>query len=86
MEIALQNLLPVGSVTEEEVSSSEPLPEFLEGCFSCGVLTHTTDQCQMLDESFPFLPTGWQVDRIGYEFLLRPGLEGPSSQQMGNAD
>ena len=45
MEIALQNLLPVGSVTEEDASSSEPLPESLEGCFSCGVLTHTTDQC-----------------------------------------
>ena len=44
MEIALQNLLPVGSVTEEDVSSSEPLPESLEGCFSCGMLTHTTDQ------------------------------------------
>ena len=52
MEIMLQNLLPVGSVTEEDVSSSEPLPESLEGCFTCGVLTHTTDQCQVLDESF----------------------------------
>ena len=35
-EIALQNLLPVGSVTEEDVSLSEPLTESLEGCFSCG--------------------------------------------------
>ena len=35
MEIALQNLFPVGSVTEKDVSSSEPLPESLEGCFSC---------------------------------------------------
>ena len=86
MEIALQNLLPVGSVTAEDVSSSEALPESLEGCFSCGVWTHTTDQCQTLDESFPFMPTGWQADRIGDEFLLRPGLEGPSSQPTGNAD
>ena len=86
MEIALQNLLPVGSVTEEDVSSSEPFPESLEGCFSCGMLTHTTDQCQVMDESFPFLPTGWQADRIGDEFLLRLGLEGPSRQQTGNAD
>ena len=36
IEIMLQNMLPVGSVTEEDVSSSEPLPESLEGCFSCG--------------------------------------------------
>ena len=32
-------------------------------CFAaaegCGELTHTTDQCRTLDESFPFLPTGW---------------------------
>ena len=86
MEIALQNLLPVGSVTAEDVSSSEHLPESLEGCFSCGVWTHMTDQCQTLDESFPFLPTGWQADHIEDEFLLRPGLEGPSSQPTGNAD
>ena len=26
--------------------------------FLCGVLTHMTDQCQTLDESFPFLPMG----------------------------
>ena len=31
IEIMLQNMLPVGSVTVEDVSSSEPLPESLEG-------------------------------------------------------
>ena len=46
-----------------------------EGCFSCGVLTHTMDQCQTLDESFPFLPTGWQADHIGDQFILGPGLK-----------
>ena len=65
IEIMLQNMLPVGSVTEDDVSSSEPLPESLEGCFSCGELTHETDHCQVLDELFPFLPMGWQADRIG---------------------
>ena len=86
MEIMLQNWLPVGAVMEEDISSSESLSESLEGCFSCGVLTHTTDQCQTLDESFPFLPTGLQADHIGDKFILRPGLAGPPSQQMGNAD
>ena len=86
IEIVLQNWLPVGAVTEEDVSSSESLSESLEGCFSCGVLTHMTYQCQVLDESFPFLPTGWQVDHIGDKFILRPGLVGPPGQQMGNAD
>ena len=65
MEIALQNLLPVRSLTEEDVSSLEPFPESLEGCFYCGMLTHTTDQSQVLDESFPFLPTGW--GRVPFE-------------------
>ena len=36
-------------------------------------MTHTTDQCQTLDESFPFLPTGWQADYIGDQFILGPG-------------
>ena len=61
MEIALQNLLLVGLVVEEDGPSSEPLAESLAGCFSCGMLTHETDRCQELDESFPFLPVGWQA-------------------------
>ena len=40
-----------------------------------------------LDESFPFLPTGWQAECIGDQFILGPGPQaGPQSQQMGNAD
>ena len=31
MEIVLQNLLPVGSIVEEDIPSSEPIPESLEG-------------------------------------------------------
>ena len=85
LENMLQNMLPVGSVTEENVSTSEPLPGSLEGCFSCGELTHEMDQCQELDESFPFLPVGWQAVWIGDEFILRPGPTGPPSQQ-GNVD
>ena len=82
----LQNLLPVGSIVEKDVPSSEPIPESLEGYFSCGELTHGMDQCQELDESFPFLPVGWQADRIGDDFILRPGPTGASSRQAGNVD
>ena len=74
-------MLPVSSVTREDVSKSEPLPESLEGCFSCGQLTHETEQCQVLDESFPFLPVGWQADRSGDEFILRPGPRGPQASR-----
>ena len=87
LETMLLNWLPVGTVTEEDAASPNPSADSAEGCFSCGVLTHTTDQCQTLDESFPFLPTGWQAERIGDQFILGPGPQaGPQSQQMGNAD
>ena len=86
MAIVLQNLLPVGSIVEEDVPLSKPLLESPEGCFSCGELTHETDQCQEMDESFPFLPVGWQADQIGDDFILRPGPMGASSQQAGNVD
>ena len=84
MEIALQNLLPV--VEEDRGPSLEPLAESLAGCFSCGMLTDETDRCQQLDESFPFLPVGWQADQMGDEFLLRPGPTGVTDQQAGNVD
>ena len=87
LETLLQNWLPVGTVTEEDATSPNSLSDSLAGCFPCGVLTHTTDQCQTLDESFPFLPTGWQAERIGDQFILGPGPQAvPPSQQMGNAD
>ena len=62
LETMLLNWLPVGTVTEEDAASPNPSADSVEGCFSW-VLTHTTDQCQTLDESFPFLPTGWQAGR-----------------------
>ena len=54
LETMLLNWLPVGTVTEEDASSPNSSSDSAEGCFSCGVFTHTTDQCQTLDESFPF--------------------------------
>ena len=86
LEIMLQNWLPVETVMEEDAASLNSLSDSLEGCFSCGVLTHTTDQCQTLDESFPFLPTGWQANYVGDQFILGPGPAVPPSQQRGNAD
>ena len=87
LETMLLNWLPVGTVTEEDAASPNSSSDSAEGCFSCGVLTQTTDQCQTLNESFPFLPTGWQVDRIGNQFIMGQGPQtGPLSQQMCNAD
>ena len=87
LDTLLLNWLPVGTVTEEDAASPDPSADSAEGYFSCGGLTHTTDQCQTLDESFPFLPTGWQAEHIGDQFILRSGPPAsPQGQQMGNAD
>ena len=87
LETLLLNWLPVGTVTEDDAASPDPSLYSVKGCFSCGGLTHTTDQCQTLDESFPFLPTGWQVEHIGDQFILGPGPPAsPRGQQTGNAD
>ena len=76
IEIMLQSMLPVGLVKEVDVPPPAPRPESLEGCFSCAKLTHETEQCLVLDESFPFLPLKWRVDRIDDVFILRPGPRG----------
>ena len=74
LETMLLNWLPVGTVTEEDVVSPDPSADSAEGCFSCGVLTHTMDQCQTLDESFRFAygMTGGTDRRT-----VHPGTEPP---------
>ena len=48
LETMLLNWLPVGTVTEEKAVSPNPSTVSAEGCFSCGVLTHTTADCRTL--------------------------------------
>ena len=87
LETLLLNWLLVGTVKEEDTASPDPSADSAEGCFSCGDLTHMTDQCRTLDESFPFLLTGWQAEHIGDQFILGPGPPAsPQGQQMGNTD
>ena len=87
LQTMLLNWLPVRTVTEEKAASPSPSTVSAEGCFSCGVLTHTTADCRILDESFLFLPTGWQAERVGDQFILGLGPPAsPQGQQMGNSD
>ena len=87
LETLLLNWLPVGTVTEEDATSPDLSSDSTKGCFSCGGLTHTTDQCQTLDESLPFLATGWQAEHIGDQVILGLGPPArPRGQQTGNAD
>ena len=72
LETMLLNWPPVGAVTEEDAASPDPSVD--SGCFSCGELTNTTEQCRTLDESFPFWPTaGGTYRRPGH-----PGTGSPS--------
>ena len=80
IEIMLQSMLPVGSVKEADVPPPAPHLESPVGYFSYGDLTHETEQCPVLDESFSYLPLGWRVDRIDDKFILQP------CQQVGNVD
>ena len=86
IEILLQSMLPVGSVTEADVQPPAHRQESTAGYFSCGELDHATERCPVLDESFPFLPPGWREDRMDDEFVLRPAPRGAACQQAGNVD
>ena len=50
LETMLLNWLPVRTVKEDRVVSPKASTVFAEKCFSCGVLTHTTENCRTLDE------------------------------------
>ena len=86
IEILLQSMLPVGSVAEENVQPPADHQEPTAGCFSCGESGHATLLCPVLDESFPFLPPGWQADRLDDEIVLRPPTRGADCHQAGNVD
>ena len=87
LETVLLNWLPVGTVKEDTAVSPRTSAVSADRCFSCGISTHTTDNCRTLDESFLFLPIGWRTERVGDEFILTSGSPArPEDQEMGNDD
>ena len=86
IEIILQSMLPVGSVTEEDVQLPAHRQEPTAGCVSCGELDHATERCPVLDESFPFLPPGWRADRRTMNLYYDRPRRGAACQQAGNVD
>ena len=63
MEIALQNLLPVGSVVEEDGPSLEPIAESLAGCFSWESWTMRRTDVRSWTSHFPYCR--WDGRRTG---------------------
>ena len=51
-------MLPVGSVTVVDVPPPAHRRESLEGCFSCGELTHETEQYLVLMSHFRYCHWG----------------------------
>ena len=87
LETVLLNWLPVGTVKEDTGVSPRTSAVSADRCFSCGILTRTTENCRTLDETFPFLPIGWRAERVGDEFILSLGSPArPEDQEMGNDD
>ena len=70
MEILLHNLLPVGSPVMEEPRLPKRQKRPLGVCFSCGESSHAASRCPTLNETFPFLPTGWQADRVVDKYAI----------------
>ena len=71
MDILLQSLLPVGSLTTEHHQPVVGTYEATVMCFSCGESGYPAARCPVLDDMFPFLPPGWQADWTGDDFVMR---------------
>ena len=85
-EILLQNLLPVGSPVMEEPRLIERQNRSSGVCFSCGELSHAASRCPALNEMFPFLPMGWQADRVGERYVMRSPRMMADRRRTGNVD
>ena len=86
MEILLQNLLPVGSPVTDEPRLIKRQNRSSGVCFSCGESSHAASRCPALNETFPFLPTGWQADRVGDGYVMRSPRMIADRRWTGNVD
>ena len=55
-------------------------------CFSCIESGNVASRCPTLDETFPFLPPGWWVERVGDGFVMRSPRMMAEQRRAGNDD
>ena len=81
----METICPPMLVAQERPPTNDlETPSF--NWFPVGTVTEE-EQCQALDESFPFLPIGWVAERNENTFILGPGPpSSPRSHQTGNDD
>ena len=86
MEVLLHNLLLVGPPALEQPHPVEHRNRPTVVCFSCGESGHAASWCPTLDETFPFLPPGWQAESVGDGFVGRPPRMMAERRRSGNDD
>ena len=64
LEVLLQNWLPVGPPAMEQSHRAERRNRLTVVCFLCCESGHAASWCPTSDETFPFLPPGWQADKV----------------------
>ena len=83
MEVLLQNLLPVGPPAMEQPHPAERRNRLTVVCGESG---YVASWCPTLDKTFPFMPPGWQAERVGDGFVMRSPRMMAERRRAGNDD
>ena len=55
-------------------------------CFSCWKSGHAATRCPTLDESFPFMMSGWRAEKTPGGFIMIPPWVGTDRRRTENGD
>ena len=72
MEVLIHHLLPATPPVREQPTRESGHRDWSTAvCFSGGKLSQAKSQCPALDVTFPFLPPGWQAEKVGGGFVMQ---------------
>ena len=52
--------------------------------FSCGKPGHGVGRCQELDETFPYMLTGWSMEKVGAKYMVISPRIAAERRRAGN--